>query len=281
MLISAGQQDLDPAFGPKIYVNSSLGEANRSAVIDTDALGENLQMDFPELTQSDWDHNIIYVTDTLHKDIGGFTIDVTGLHHRSGRMIYAGTNLARWLFSPLNSAEYPSAKWVLRQSLGQEVLTVLNLSSDLNNVDDHLGIFNSDNPPTLSNVLAHELHHATGMLLANRLNRDRQDSIRRLRNKAVLYMGGALGGITAASVGFITAIETLGDGVALPASSAGVMLAGVALASTTVYRAAKKDALSLEAAGIDVPAPKYSEGEMAASAYALATDDSWSRVVSL
>jgi hypothetical protein len=283
MIITAGQTYMNPVYGPRVWIDSGLRhEANRSVSIDTDALGENLQRDFPELTQADWDNNLVLVTDMFHKRIGGFTANVLSFRDsRSAQFIYGISRAVKTLASSIHSPVNPSAKWLLAQSKGHEVLTVLNLAADLSKIHDKEGFFTADNPLNFSQVLAHEIHHATGELLSNRILREQQIEYRRHANKVARYVGAVIGGGTAAFGGFLAAVETARDGVIPPLTSAGVMLGGVALAGAILHRGVTSDALSVEGTVLDIPDPEYGESERCANAYALASVSNWAGVVSL
>ena len=280
MIVKAGQQVLDPEYGPKIYVDSGLADKYRSVEIDAGALSENLQRDFPELDQSDWDNDIVLVTDKLHRRIGGLTTNALLFRNRSVRFVDSVRKGVSSLFLPINAPTIPSAKWMLAASRGHEVLTVLNLSADQLGRRFPDAFFGPDNPLRLSNILAHELHHTTSHLLANRVYREKEDDVRSHFNQGARIMvaigtGGAL-----AVGGFFEAVGDASEGLVQHLSGVGAMVAGLALAGTIVHRTAKGDKPSLETK-LNLSEPIYGQGENCAQAYALATSDSWRGVVSI
>lgn len=278
MVITAGQEVMYPEYGPRIYVDGNLRVEHRNVTVDTEIIGNNLQYDFSELSQDDWQHNIVFVTDKLPEYYGGLTVNL--LHEnnfRSKRFLSSIANQVRYWFDT-SGIKNPSIEWLQAKARGHEVLTVLNIAGDHS---DWKGdeFYPTGNPPCVSEILAHELHHATGELQDNRISRDSLDDLRKHYNRVAMYAGGTLltGGIGLSSLIALAETANLRLGAEPIEASAGAMVAGFTAATAIVYKGLHS--LSFEKSGLHWPEHLYGHGEDHAQAYALATRDRWLDVV--
>jgi hypothetical protein len=272
--MTPSQVDLfKPEYGPSLYIDQSIDEENLPEEVNLRIISENLKRDFPEITQDDWDNCVVYLTDKLHDRYGGVTINT---------LAFRNSVVARSLFNLYerfrkDHVETPTANWLIDHALGREVLTVINVRPDWH-TSPHGLFFDTQNPITYSGVLAHELHHATGQLQANRVLRSEIHRTKSTMNRLASGLGMAATVMTVTTGGLIA-----GGYNAYPPSSnepfaisMAIAFGGLALALGGGYNIGKLSLASDDQLGF-MPAGnyEYGYGEVSADAYAFGLRDRW------
>jgi hypothetical protein len=127
-------------------------------------------------------------------------------------------------------------------------------------------------------ILAHEIHHAVGDLLANREHKPQEEKIKKYIQRASHHVGCFAAGLIVAGAG---AIETMWQlaGYQVPEAGGGLIAGGLAVASVPTIAALKYKTLARDKFGIADYAPPYGEGELCANAYAYAMARKWQGVI--
>lgn len=271
-----------PHFGPAVFIDDAVSSAYAATTVDVAKMGQNLQEDFPEVSQAEWDQSMVYLTDSLVPSIGGFASNMLLMRNsRAQRLLYgAGFALMR-LF---NGANLPSQRKMEAFSQGRNVLVVLNLAGSPPDFGDASNaFFSQEHPLTRSIVLAHELHHAVVHLLANRTYANQLEEMDRYSRRVALHAGslamGLVGIGAGASAASAVALSTYN--MEALAVGSGIALGGVGVVASTGYAALKHGTLAVEKFDLELPPHPYGQGEDCANAYARSMYHKWQNVVTV
>jgi len=271
-----------PHFGPKVYCDENVGDEYAPVDFDVVSMGENLKIDFPEISQAEWDNVMVYLTDGLPTSVGGFSANTLPLKESfSARVLLSAQQRIREFFTGRSSI--PSMKHIQKIAGEHDVFVAVNLASEAKERVSKTGRFFPKGEKYDSNtILAHELQHTAGHLTNNRIHESQGAALRKWYRHAVTYMGSIITGLATGTAGAITDIVAVSplDRTAVLIGGGGVA-SGVAMVAAPIYLMAKRKTLSMDRFGIDVPEPPYSGGEDSANGYALATQDRWRGVICL
>lgn len=273
-------------FGPAIRIDDT------SAGIEVDAvtLGENLQRDFPELTQADWDNTILRFTAGLGEGFGGLTADMMLL--RSSRSLRTLGRLMHGIGHVLlDRPRMPDYDNLDRWSEGRDVLVLVNTNSEMLEDDGRNNPFNQE--MDRSAITAHELKHAADHLFYHKVIAPQLEGIDKQAKSTLLHIaasGGGLSGVMAGLVGMFAATGPGNENLSWPWQNQEVFLGsgltimgGLALAAAPVYLILKHNTLAAKKFGIEYPDMEeispYGHTEEHVHAYTLATRHNWEGVV--
>lgn len=265
-------------FGPAVYIDDQNGTKYTDVDFDVIKMGANLQHDFPDLAQEDWDRACLCLTGNLPGRYGGLAVNLLPMRNSvAARTLY---NCAeRVLSKVIYGVPGPSYKQIDRWSQGSDVAIVVNLATEFGVPENG---FLDESQNDFAMVVAHELKHSVDSLLANRTYEKYLQNINSQSRKVAAYVGCGATGLAFAAGGSIGAVFGLAalDGATMLAGGATVA-AGAALVAAPLYSAVKYEALSPGRFGIENPARLYGVGELCADAYALATHDKWEDVLKI
>lgn len=263
--------------GPRVRFDPHTGNED-SITLDQEALGENLQRDFPEITSDDWDRVTMLYRDMGACHIGGLTANMELVRSSlSLRVMTKAGNLIQNIIS-----KYPlvSMRKLEKMSEGAEILVQINTKSEIDTVNNiH---YSADQPVDLATITSHELKHAADGLLFNKANAHQAKKFNKFTRSTARHMGAFVTGLAASAVGFseylLRISERSNDGVLLDKPFL-IMMAGVAIAAAPIVVSSKYNTLSYKRFGIEKVELPYAGGEDAANAYSVATRANWENIV--
>lgn len=250
-------------FAPPVYLDVA-SEDYPDIRVDVAKIGENLAVDFPDITEDEWATTRIQLTDQLPRRCGGIAIN----------MMRARATSPTRAFMQLPSR--PKISSVKRWGKDADVLILVNLNASPEKFKNYFWIQGMLNH---SLILAHELKHGVDFIFANRTYSTQlermSDRSRQLRS----HVGRVLTGTLSAPTGpllYSLAPSKITAGVALVS-----IVGGAAIGVPSMYKNVINGDLSEESFGIKQPDLPYGYGEVCADAYAFATQGKWQGVIQM
>lgn len=260
-------------FGPAIYMDPAITNARQATKIDAVQIGENLQKDFSEVSQTEWDNVRICLTDQLEPAIGGLTVNMLTLNNSLA--VRAMQGAGRVLSVVFDDPPDPAPKYrQLHDWAGDaDILVLINLASQVRTPDTRF--FPVEDPMDEGIILGHELHHAVELIYHNSVPEEQLRKRRKYMRRVAAHMGLFALGSAVALLGGADLLLAIDESQAAELAGGVAIAGGATTAATAIYMGARYNANAMKRLGIVKPAQPYGVGEDYANAYALATAERW------